>query len=182
MNSRVSQSKTLHWGWVQNKASWITLPCRHGLLYCMTACFAGPSQPRGGCGKPAQSDRQRAPRTRRLRQSEGAPHQGPRDRPTTVSLRLFAPLRTWWRAGQAFRLYHCQTCWFVIKQLHLDISQRRLICFSNLEDAESRSLDNLGRVYARMGQFEDAIKVWVLAKRNYCGSLKFANKKSKRVS
>ena len=30
---------------------------------------------------------------------------------------------------------------------------------SDLDDAKSRSLDNLGRVYARTGDYEDAIQV-----------------------
>ena len=31
--------------------------------------------------------------------------------------------------------------------------------FSDLDDAKSRSLDNLGRVYARTGDYEDAIQL-----------------------
>ena len=31
---------------------------------------------------------------------------------------------------------------------------------SNLEEAKSRALDNLGRVYARMGEFQKAIDSW----------------------
>ncbi|XP_077997219.1 outer dynein arm-docking complex subunit 4-like isoform X2 [Glandiceps talaboti] len=31
---------------------------------------------------------------------------------------------------------------------------------NNLDDAKSRALDNLGRVYARTGKFQDAIKCW----------------------
>ena len=33
------------------------------------------------------------------------------------------------------------------------------ICCSDLKDAKSRSLDNLGRVYARMGKYDQAIEV-----------------------
>ena len=34
-----------------------------------------------------------------------------------------------------------------------------VVTFSDLEDAKSRSLDNLGRVYARTGEYDDAIQV-----------------------
>ena len=34
-----------------------------------------------------------------------------------------------------------------------------LYTFSDLEDAKSRSLDNLGRVYARTGDYEEAIQL-----------------------
>ena len=31
-----------------------------------------------------------------------------------------------------------------------------------MDDAKSRALDNMGRVYARMGKYEKAIQLWVL--------------------
>jgi len=34
--------------------------------------------------------------------------------------------------------------------------------FSYMPEAKSRALDNLGRVYARMGNFQKAIDVYVL--------------------
>lgn len=34
--------------------------------------------------------------------------------------------------------------------------------FSESDDGKSRALDNLGRVYARKGEFEKAIKVYVM--------------------
>ena len=43
--------------------------------------------------------------------------------------------------------------------MNLDWSAVLYVCCSEVEEAVSRGLDNLGRVYARMGEFEKAIKV-----------------------
>ena len=41
----------------------------------------------------------------------------------------------------------------------MPLSAQSVFCFSGIEEAESRALDNLGRTKARMGKYEDAIKL-----------------------
>jgi hypothetical protein len=61
--------------------------------------------------------------------------------------------------------------------------------FSESEDGKSRALDNLGRVYARMGKFEEAIKVYVMglllfspSQSTICRSTDIVMRRSKQTS
>ena len=53
------------------------------------------------------------------------------------------------------------TEFYSIKILHGldDMTLRFCLYFSEIDDAECRALDNLGRVYARSGSFQKAIDV-----------------------
>ena len=63
------------------------------------------------------------------------------------------------------RAPYIKNTYTIIVQSHVEgnvmcvYTPKQIFNCSDLEDAKSRSLDNLGRVYARTGDYDDAIQV-----------------------
>jgi hypothetical protein len=81
-----------------------------------------------------------------------------------ITALLKSPLRTFIMCmfGAYMRLLNVQSVCDISSNGVLNLPLACVYVISENEDGKSRALDNLGRVYARMGKFEKAIEVYVI--------------------